>query len=136
MEEKDLWKFLNTWEPKEGFEYDSEGKAHHENIFAVAAKFAGLVATRPERFDPKSKWWENITRVEVLNNLLDSTADRFARMQNDSKPVIADPTEDEWDIWFGITRWVNREHAVGNIEHRTLNFQHRMEGKRASRAGW
>jgi hypothetical protein len=106
MEEKDLWIFLNTWEPKAGFEYDSEGKAHHEHIFAVAAKFAALVATRPERFDPKSKWWENITRVEVLNNILDSAADRFAKMQNDSKPVIADPTQEEWDIWFGINTWV------------------------------
>jgi hypothetical protein len=106
MKDEDLWKFLNTWEPKTGYESDSEGKLHHENIFAVAAKFAGLVAACPERFDPKSKWWENITRVEVLNNLLDSTADRFAKMQNDSKPVIADPTQEEWDIWFGITRWV------------------------------
>jgi hypothetical protein len=106
IKDEDLWNFLNTWEPKTGYEYDSEGKLHHENIFAVAAKFAELVAARPERFDPKSKWWENITRVEVLNNLLDNTADRFARMQNDSKPVIEDPTKDEWDIWFGITLWV------------------------------
>jgi len=106
MEERDLWNFLNTWEPKAGFEYDSEGKAHHENIFAVAAEFAKLVAARPEKFDSKLKWWENITRAEVLNNLLDGTADRFAKMQNDSKPINADPTQNEWDIWFGITRWV------------------------------
>jgi len=106
MEEKELWNFLNTWEPKAGFEYDSEGKPQYENIFAVAVKFAGFVAARPERFDLKSKWWENITRVEVLNNLLDGTADRFVKIQNDGKQVVADPTQDEWDIWFGITTWV------------------------------
>jgi len=106
MAENDLWKFLNTWEPKVGFEYDSEGMPHHENVFSVAVKFTAFVATRPERFDPKSTWWKNITRVEVLNNILDSKADLFAKIQNDNKPVIADLTQDEWDICFGITNWV------------------------------
>jgi len=49
---------------------------------------------------------QNITRVEILNHLLDSTAERFVRMQNDSKPAVEVPTEDEWDIWFGITQWI------------------------------
>ena len=106
MKDDELWSFLNTWEPKAGFEYDSTGKPHHENVFELAAKFVDLVYTLPERFNPASKWWENIKRVEILNKFLDLAADRVSKKQNDKEIPLAAPTDDEWERWFGITRWV------------------------------
>lgn len=103
---EDLWSYLNTWEPKAGYEYDSGGQLFHENIFEVAAQFADLIATQPERFDPKTKWWENIKREEVLNKLLDNASDRLAKQQNDKATLALPPSEQEWANWFGITWWI------------------------------
>jgi hypothetical protein len=106
MNDEELWSYLNTWEPKPGFEYDSTGKLQHENVFELAAKFADLVHILPERFNPGAKWWENIRRVEILNKFLDLAADRVSKKQNDEKTPLTAPTEDEWATWFGITGWV------------------------------
>lgn len=43
MNDEELWNFLNTWEPKAGYEYNTTGKLQHENVFELAAKFADLV---------------------------------------------------------------------------------------------
>ena len=106
MKDEELWNFLNTWEPKAGYDYDSAGKLLHENIFELAAKFADLVHILPQRFNSAAKWWENIKRVEILNKFLDLAADRVSKKQDDKKTPLAAPTEDEWVSWFGITGWV------------------------------
>jgi hypothetical protein len=106
MKDEELWNFLNTWEPKATYEYDSAGKLQHENIFELAAKFVDLVYIVPERFKPASKWWENIKRAEILNKFLDLAADRVSKKQSDEKIPLAVPTEDDWAGWFGITEQV------------------------------
>jgi hypothetical protein len=124
MEDGELWNFLNTWEPKAGVEYDSEGKPHQENVFELAAKFAGLVQILPHRFNAATKWWENIQRAEILNKFLDLAADRISKKQNDGKLPLTSPTEDEWARWFGITEWVMAQpwprHAAVRFLHYAL----------------
>jgi hypothetical protein len=124
MKDEELWNYLNTWEPKAGYEYDSAGKLQHENIFELAAKFVDLVYILPERFNPASKWWENIKRVEILNKFLDLAADRVSKKQNDKETPLAVPTEDKWAIWFGITGWVMSQswprHAAVRFLHCAL----------------
>jgi len=124
MEDSKLWNFLNTWEPKAGFEYDSAGKPHQENVFELAAKFAGLVQVLPHRFDAATKWWENIQRVEVLNKFLDLAADQISKRQNDGNLPLGAPTADEWARWFGITERVMAHpwprHAVVRFLHYAL----------------
>jgi len=85
MTDEELWIFLNTWEPKAGYEYNATGKLQHENVFELATKFAELVEKLPQRFDPASKWWKNINRSVILNKFLDRAADRVSKKQNDEK---------------------------------------------------
>jgi hypothetical protein len=106
MTDDELWHSLNTWEPKAGYEYDSGGKLQHENIFELATKFAELVDKFPQRFNPTVQWWQNIDRWEILNKLLDRSADRISKKQHDEKTSTPTPTEEEWANWFGITQWV------------------------------
>jgi predicted HicB family RNase H-like nuclease len=100
MADKDLWMFLNTWEDNEGYQRDSSGKLYHANIFALANEFADLTEKLPQRFDPSKKWWQNITRWEIINKFLDRATDRISKKEN------AIPTEMEWDGWFGLVEWV------------------------------
>lgn len=127
MPDEELWTFLNTWEPKAGFEHDSAGKLHHENIFELAAKFAELVEKLPRRFNPAAKWWENIKRAEILDKLLDKAADRFSKNQNNEKTSPPAPTEDEWANWFGIIQWVMAQpwsrHATSRFLRNTLKSE-------------
>ena len=124
MNDEELWDYLNTWEPKAGYEYDSAGKLQHENIFELAATFVDLVYTSPERFNPISKWWENIKRAEILNKFLDLAADRISKKQIDEKTSLADPTGDDWASWFGITERVMAQpwpkHAAARFLRSTL----------------
>ena len=106
MQDKELWTFLNSWEPKAGYDYDAAGKLQHENVFELAARFADLVHILPQRFAPASKWWKNIKRPEILNKFLDLAADRVGKQQNDNRIPLPSPTEDEWARWFGIVEWV------------------------------
>lgn len=106
MKEQELWNFLNTWESKSAYEYDSTGRLHHENIDALAEKFADLVETTPARFNPDAKWWEHIKREEILRKLLDKAADRVSKNQKDEKAFTPNPTESQWGNWFGITHWM------------------------------
>jgi hypothetical protein len=106
MQDEELWNYLNIWEPKPGYEYDSAGKLQHENIFELAAELVDLVYSLPGRFNPTSKWWENIKREEILNRFLDLAADRVSKTQSDEKTPLATPTEDNWASWFGIAEWV------------------------------
>jgi hypothetical protein len=125
MKDEELWHYLNTWEAKTGYEYDSTGKLHHENIFALAAEFADLVKKLPKRFNPADKWWENIKRPEIINKLLDRAADRVSTKQNDEKTSTTSPTEAEWANWFGITQLVMAQpwprHAASRFLRNTLN---------------
>lgn len=124
MKDEELWNYLNTWEPKAGYEYDSAGKLHHENVFELAAKFADLVHILPQRFNPAAKWWENIKRVEILNKFLDLAADQVSKKQKDKETPLAAPTENEWASWFGITGWVMTQswprHAAVRFLHCAL----------------
>jgi hypothetical protein len=127
MKDEELWNFLNTWEPKAGYEYDSTGKLQHENVFELATKFADLVEKLPQRFDPNAKWWENIDRSEILNKFLDRAADRLSKKQNDEKTSTPTPTEGEWANWFGITQWVMAQpwprHAASRFLRNTLKSE-------------
>jgi len=128
MTDEVLWNYLNTWEPKPGFEYDAAGKLQHENIFELAAEFVELVYSLPGRFTLTSKWWENIKRVEILNKFLDLASDRVSKVQNDDKTPLTVPTEDEWAIWFGITGLVLSQswprHAAVRFLHCVLKSDH------------
>jgi hypothetical protein len=106
MVNDELWSFLNKWEPKAGYEQDSTGRLQNENAFELANKFAELVEKSPHRFDPTAKWWENISRWEILDKLLDRSADRFASKQNDGTTSAPPLTDCEWANLFGITQWV------------------------------
>lgn len=105
MSDEQLWHFLNTWEPKAGYEYAATGKLQHENVFELAAKFAELVRASPQRFNTAAKWWENITREPILNRLLDLAAERVTKNDTSDKTVLTTPTEDEWARWFGSIEW-------------------------------
>lgn len=109
MKDEELWKFLNTWEGNEGYQEGSEGKLYHEDIFAVASEFVRLVEKFPKRFEPASKWWENITRSEIINKLLDHASDRISKKQNNDKLQMPSPVDSEWENWFGVTRWSLRQ---------------------------
>ena len=106
MKDEELWKYLNTWEPKAGYEYVSEGKLQHENIFELATVFAELVDKLPQRFDPATKWWKNISRSEIIGKFLDRAADRFSKNPNDEKSSKPTAINREWASWFGITHWM------------------------------
>jgi hypothetical protein len=127
MKDEELWNFLNTWEPKAGYEYDSTGQLQHENVIELAAKFADLVEKLPQRFDPTAKWWKNIDRSEILNKFLDRAADRVSKKQNDEKTPTPTPTEGEWANWFGITQWVMAQpwprHAASRFLRNTLKSE-------------
>jgi hypothetical protein len=127
MEEQELWNFLDTWESKSAYEYDSTGKLHHENIDALAEKFADLVETIPERFNPDAKWWENIKREEILRKLLDKAADRVSKKQKDEKAFTRSPTESEWGNWFGIAHWMMEQswprHAASRFLRNALKSE-------------
>jgi hypothetical protein len=127
MNDEELWNFLNTWEPKAGYEYNSTGKLQHENVFELATKFAELVEKLPQRFDPAAKWWKNINRSEVLDKFLDRAADRVSKKPNDEKTSALTPTESEWANWFGITQWVMAQpwprHASSRFLRNTLKSE-------------
>ena len=106
MEEEPLWTFLNTWEPKTGYEYDSNGNLSGENVFELAVKFAELLEKQPHRFNPATNWWKNIKRQEILNWLLDRAADRITKKENDGQTQAVAPSEDNWLNWLGVAKWV------------------------------
>jgi hypothetical protein len=85
--------------------YDSSGKWVQQDVFALASKFADLVEKQPARFNPTTKWWENIKREEILTKLLERAATQVARKQDDSQIQAAAPTQDEWANWLGISKW-------------------------------
>lgn len=130
MKDEELWNFLNTWESKGVYEYDSTGGLHHENIGALAEKFADLVESAPERFNPDSQWWEHINREEIFHKLLDKAADRVSKNQKDEKTVASSPTESEWGNWFGITHWMMEQswprHAASRFLRNALKSDHVM----------
>lgn len=104
MTDDQLWNFLNTWQP--AVSYPTSERWVQQDVFALGTKFAATVEKQPERFNPATKWWENINRPEILNKLLDRAADRIAKKQNDDKTPKVTPTEMDWGNWLGITKWM------------------------------
>jgi hypothetical protein len=104
MSERDLWAFLNTWKPK--VDFPTPETWIQEDVSALATKFAELVENRPERFQPSTKWWENINRLEILNKVLDRAANRIAKKHNEAKDSTSPPKEEDWANWLGIAKWL------------------------------
>jgi len=94
----------------------------------LAAKFADLVERQPSRFIPSTKWWQNISRPEVLNKLLDRAADRIAPRQNGVDTSRQTPSENDWANWLGTTKWVMdhqwSRHAVSRFLSTLVESHH------------
>lgn len=104
MSDEQLWRFLNNWQPAARYP-TSEGWVQ-QDIFALGSKFAASVEKSPERFSPKTQWWKNVCRLEILSKILDRAADRLAQTQKADKGPIDLPTEADWANWLGVTKWI------------------------------
>ncbi len=104
MSDEQLWNFLNTWQPK--VNYPTSERWVQQDVSALGARFAVMVDKQPARFIPASRWWENISRSEILNKIIDRATDRVVKKQGDDKTPAVTPTESDWANWLGITKWI------------------------------
>ena len=126
MDNEHLWNFLRTWQPS--VHYPIPGSRVQEDIFALAAKFAELVERTPERFAATTNWWENITRSEILDRLLERAGDRLSKKQEGGETLPAAPSESDWTNWLGVIRWAMRQFgtrdAVTQFIRKALQSDH------------
>lgn len=108
--------------------HDEPGMLYIEDVFALATKFADLVERQPSRFIPSTKWWQNISRAEVLNKLLDRASERITPRRNSVNASTQSPTENDWANWLGTTKWIMdhqwSRHAVSTFLSTLVESHH------------
>jgi len=104
MSDEQLWMFLNTWTPTTNF-HTTEHRVQ-QDIFALGTKFGELLEKQRERFNPSTKWWENIERAEILNKLLELAAQRVSKKRSAEEGPHVVPSEGDWSTWLGISQWI------------------------------
>ncbi len=86
--------------------FNSPLKAAHQDIYGVAAKFVELLQKHPSRFNPETRWWENIHRPDILNKVLENATGRLKAGADSTQPAVTQPSENDWANWMGIAKWI------------------------------
>lgn len=102
LSDDQLWRYINDWQQTKK-RPDAEEWWVREDFEELAKKFAELPENQPDRFLPKTKWWENLKRPEPLVAFL---IRRHQRIQEKPGRPEQAPTADDWANCLGVARWI------------------------------
>ena len=104
LSDRDLWDFLNTWEPAER-PFTGDRWWVEEHASALGNEFAKLVEADPIRFRVETEWWRNIKRPEVLSKLME----RATNTLDQNPEARIDEMTPEWQTRFGVAAWITEQ---------------------------